>query len=184
MKTRSKILLGVGASILVILAYFAYIMVTTRSHSPAATATYSGENLDISVNYCRPFKKGRLIFGAEDDGALQPWGKYWRAGANEATQIKFAQDVVLGGQTLDAGEYVLYAVPGEGEWIIGINTELGRWGAFEVDHNLDVMQVSVPQGNLPTVQEQFLIDFTPTDDGVNLNLKWDKTVASVEIVAQ
>ena len=125
-----------------------------------------------------------MVFGPEADGALQPWGTYWRAGANEATQIKIDQDVSFGGKSLKAGEYVLYAVPGESAWIIGLNTELGRWGAFEVDHDLDVMQVQASPQDLSSVQEQFLIDFSPSANGVNLNLKWDKTMVPVEIVLE
>jgi hypothetical protein len=184
MKTRSKVLIGALIGILVIVAYFAYLLLTTRSHSPAATAEFASDQLNITVDYCRPYKKGRLIFGSEEEGALQPWGKYWRAGANEGTEITFEEDVVFGGKTLDAGSYVLYAIPGDGEWTIGLNSELGRWGAFEVDHNLDVLQVPAEERQLPSVVEQFLIDFSPTESGAALNLQWDKSLVSVMIEPQ
>lgn len=181
MTTRSKILIGLGTGILIIVGYFGYLFATTRSHSPADVAQFSSDSLTVDVTYCRPYKKGRLVFGSEEQDALQTYGDYWRVGANEATQVKFAQDVLFAGKPLKAGEYVLYAVPGANTWTIGLNSELGRWGALEVDHELDVMQVKVNSGPLAAVQEQFLIDFSPSESGVNLNLKWDQTLVPIEI---
>ena len=48
----------------------------------------AGEQAVIRVIYSRPAKNGREIFGKQT-----PFGKVWRTGANEATEIKFYQDV-------------------------------------------------------------------------------------------
>ncbi|MEJ0056894.1 MAG: DUF2911 domain-containing protein [Bacteroidota bacterium] len=63
-----------------------YGVLVVSKKSPIKTETYSDQGLDIKVVYCQPYKKGRVIFGEERDGALQPYGKYWRLGANAATQ--------------------------------------------------------------------------------------------------
>jgi len=139
----------------------------------------------MSDVYCQPYKKGRLIFGSAADGALQPYGEYWRMGANEATEIDINKDVVFGGKELSAGKYVVYAVPGATTWTIGLNSELGRWGAFEVDHELDVMQVEIPAGSSGEEYEQFTIEFEQADsDLVHMNLLWDTTKISVPIAVK
>lgn len=182
MNTRRIILLAILGIVLIAGAYISYSLATTTNHSPKTTATYNKDGLDVSVVYCQPFKKGRLIFGSAAEGALQPYGEYWRLGANAATQIKVNQDVMFGGKELAAGEYVVYAVPGASSWTIGLNTELERWGAFEVDHALDVMQVDVPVGSSNEEYEQFTIDFSEGGDGVvHMNLMWDKTKVPVPI---
>ncbi|MEM8887687.1 MAG: DUF2911 domain-containing protein [Bacteroidota bacterium] len=183
MSTRRIILLTILGIVLAFGGYIAYTLATTRNHSPKSTAEFSKDGLDMSVVYCRPYKKGRLIFGSSADGALQPYGEYWRMGANEATQIKINQTVNFGGQELAAGEYVVYAVPGESNWTIGLNSELGRWGAFEVDHELDIMQVEVSPGTAASEFEQFTIEFEEVDSAtVHMNLMWDKTKVPVPIV--
>ena len=177
-----KILLTVILGTIVIFgAIFAYMILTTRNHSPADMVSYKGTNMEVTVNYCRPYKKGRVIFGPKSEDALQPYGAYWRVGANEATEVQFGQDVSIMGKPLKAGTYVLYAVPGESDWTIGFNSDLGRWGYSEVDHDKDVLQVQAPHQRLPEIVEQLTIDFTEQDQGVFLNLKWDQSLVPIAI---
>jgi len=73
----------------------------------------------VKVIYGRPsLKKGKTF--AEQ----VPFNKPWRTGANEATEIKFYQDVMLGDQLVKAGTYVLVTIPGEKEWEIILNKNL------------------------------------------------------------
>ncbi|MFK7921418.1 MAG: DUF2911 domain-containing protein [Bacteroidia bacterium] len=183
MSTGKKILIGLGGAVVLILGFFAYIMLTTRSHSPKALAEFSNDNLKITVDYCQPYKKGRVIFGAEDSDALQPYGDFWRIGANEATEIEISEDVLFAGEPLAKGRYVLYAVPGETTWIIGLNSDLGRWGVPEVDHDLDVMQVEVEAQKLPTSLEQLTIDINEYEvEGAMVHIKWDKIDVPISIM--
>src|SRR5215212_2506616 len=55
---------------------------------------------DIEVDYSRPNKNKREIFGG-----LVPWDKVWRTGANAPTKIKFSADVKFGDKDVSAGEY-------------------------------------------------------------------------------
>jgi len=55
---------------------------------------------DVEVDYSRPNKNNREIFGG-----LVPYGKLWRTGANAVTKIKFSKPVTLGGKEIPAGEY-------------------------------------------------------------------------------
>ena len=181
--------IGIALVFLLLAGYFGmqYAKEQTKKHSPLDTAKYSAAGLDISVAYCRPFMKGRKVFGpqVEDEAnkALQPWGQYWRLGANEATEITFNKDVSFGGKPVKAGTYVMYAVPNPDSWTIGLNTELGRWGYSEVDHDLDVLQVEVPANETTSSTEQLTIDFSEKDDKILLNIKWAQAHAAVPIGA-
>jgi hypothetical protein len=167
---KKKLLIGLGAVVLLIAAAVGWVALGTLK-SPKDTVTHNG----ITITYCRPYKKGRVIFGGE--GSLQPYGKYWRLGANAATEITFAQDVTFGGKPVKAGMYVMYAVPGEQTWKIALNSENGRWGAREVDHSKDVMSFEVPAEHAAQPQEQFTI----TIDDENVNMAWDATVVRAPI---
>jgi len=181
---KKKIYIGLGIILVATIGFVGYIAFTTRAHSPSKTTEFSYEGLDIKVVYCQPYKKGRLIFGEEKDGALQPYGKYWRLGANEATEITFSKDINFAGNPVGAGTYRMYAVPGAATWQVTLNSELGKWGAMEADHALDVLKVDVPAGTAPSETEQFTINFGSDTTGIKMDFVWDKTLVSVPITLQ
>ena len=182
MSTRRIILLVFLGVVFILGGMVIYTMATTRNHSPKTTSDYSKDGLEMSIVYCQPFKKGRLIFGTTAEGALQPYGEYWRMGANEATEITINKAVNFGGKNLEAGSYVVYAIPNADTWTIGLNSELGRWGAWEVDHDLDIMQVEVAASPSSKEVEKFTIEFEEVDSAtVHMNLMWDRTKVPVPI---
>jgi hypothetical protein len=181
-----KILIGIAIIVIGIVGYGYYLGQTTKNHSPEAIAKYDGSALDITVNYCQPYKKGRLIFGNETDGALQPFGKKWRTGANEATEIEFTTDVMISGNTLEKGRYSLYTIPGEDQWVIAFNSNLGYWGAGlfsdPFDETKDALRVEVPLVRTVDVTEQFTISYDEImDNNVMMILKWDQTQVNIPI---
>ncbi len=178
------LLIIVGVVILAVSGYIAYRVLSSRKFSPPQITTYSYNGLDLKLVYCRPFKKGRLIFGESKDGALVPNNKYWRLGANEATEITLSKDVSVAGKPLKAGSYRVYAVPKELSWEISFNSELGKWGFDEPNYSLDVLKVDIPVERAPSVTEQFTITFTSDSAGVNMNLDWDKTHLRVPMALQ
>lgn len=182
MKKRTIIILVVLG---VIVAFFLYGTLVVSKRSPADTVVFSNAGIDYKVVYGRPYKKGRLIFGEESAGALQPYGKYWRIGANAATEITFTKDVTFGGTPVKAGTYRMYAIPGATTWTIGLNSEIGVYFAFrEPDYTLDVIKVEVPAGTAPSETEQFVINFSADGNTTNMDLVWDTTLIRVPIVAQ
>ncbi|MEM7299075.1 MAG: DUF2911 domain-containing protein, partial [Bacteroidota bacterium] len=94
----------------------------------------------IRVVYSRPQVKGRTVFGD-----LLKYGEMWRVGANESTEITFLSDVTIGGTSVKAGRYTLYAIPSESEWEIFISSDLDGWGhyTFKKDEST-VASVKVP----------------------------------------
>jgi hypothetical protein len=143
-KVVRRILIGVGILIMILGAAFMYLNHRNRTLSPPGSAELSHQGLTVSVNYSRPSVRDRLIFGTESEEALQPYGKYWRLGANEPTSITIDQDVLFNGNELEAGTYQLYAIPGEEKFIIGVNNEDRMWGATEPNYSLDLFRTEVP----------------------------------------
>lgn len=150
----------------------------TKSFSPEAVAETSQNGIKVKVMYGQPGKKGRLIFGREQDKALLPYGKVWRTGANEATLIEIGEDVFMGGKLVKAGTYSLFSVPDQSAWKIILNSETGQWGT-EYNDGRNLMNVEVPIRIRPSVQELFRIYFEEIPNGVNMVLSWDQTEALV-----
>ena len=179
-----KLFIILGILLLGGLAYFLYGILTTRSHSPVETTSISHKGLDVKVVYYRPYKKGRPIFGPEEEEALVPYDKYWRLGANDATEITFNKDVTFVNKAVQAGTYRMYAVPNQTSWQISLNSELGKFGYFEPNYALDVVKVEAPVTRTPDETEQFTITFDPDSTGVTMNFKWDKTLIRVPITME
>jgi hypothetical protein len=83
---------------------------------------------DITINYHRPLVNDRKVW----DG-LVPYGKVWRAGANENTTITFSDPVLIDGKPLDKGTYGLHMIPNADEWTIIFSKNSTSWGAFTYD---------------------------------------------------
>ncbi len=172
MKRILIVLAGIVA--LLVVAFFVLRSVT-KSNSPEAVAQFDQNGFTVQVNYCRPYKKNRSIFGG-----LIPYGEVWRTGANEATVIKFGQDVTVAGQPVKAGTYSLWTIPSQQGWIVIINSETGQWGT-SYNPKLDVLRAPVSIRSLSSPAEQFGITFVPEGNGTNMLLSWDTTEAVVPI---
>jgi hypothetical protein len=133
----------------------------------------------IKVTYARPAKKGREIFGA-----LEKFGAVYRLGANESTEIKFYKPVVVGGKTIPAGSYSLFAIPNKDKWTIIINKDTDRWGAYSYDETKDVARVDVSVNTLTAPVENLAMVFTGTEKDAVLNIGWDTTSVALPIQVQ
>jgi len=180
-----KLLIITGVALLILVGVLAYYrFFYAKSFSPESDISFGANGLQIHVNYNRPFKKGRLIFGEQKDGALVPFGKVWRTGANEATVFETNQDLKIKGQTLKAGNYSFWAIPGEQTWTIIFNSEYGQWG---IDYNglanrdpkNDILTVTVTAVQQDKEFEQFTIQFEGAGDEMEMILLWDKTLVAI-----
>ena len=178
-----KILIGIGVLFLAVVAFFGYGILFPAS--PPTTTNFSAQGLDITVSYSQPSKKGRVIFGDEASGALQPFGTYWRLGANAATEITFSQDVNFAGQAVAAGTYRMYAVPGASSFEISLNSELGVFvGVQEPDYTKDVVKVTAPVTAPASEVEVLTISFVDSGSEILMNIAWDTTLVAVPISVQ
>lgn len=130
----------------------------------------------VKVIYSRPQKKGRDIFGV-----LEQYGKVWRFGANESTEIRFFKKVTIGGKKIKAGTYSLFSIPNKDSWTIILNKQTDKWGAFSYDETKDVVRVNVLVKSISKPIEYFSITFTSKTDGINLVAGWDKTQIELPI---
>ncbi len=181
---KKYLLIVFGVIILAVAGYIAFRVLNSRQLSPSQTVTYQYQGLDVKVVYCRPSKRGRLIFGEAKDSALLPYGKYWRLGANEATEITFSKDVSFGGKSVQAGSYRLYAIPNAASWQVSLNSELGKWGYDEPNHTMDIITLEIPVETEGSPTELFTISFSESSSGMNMDMKWDTTHVSVPITTQ
>ena len=132
--------------------------------------------LTARVIYSRPKKEGRPVFGG-----LVEYGKLWRLGANEATEIEFYRPVMAGGKKIPKGRYTLYTIVNEKSWIFIINKETDIWGSFKYDAKKDVVRIEVPVQIInPSVEEMAMI-FEKSLNGTNLIIAWDNIKVSLPI---
>ena len=144
--------------------------------SPRASVMQVIGLTDVTVVYSRPGVKGRQIWGA-----LVPYDKVWRAGANEATTIKFSDDVVIGGTKLAAGTYSLHAMPGKDEWTVIFNSVADQWGSYSYDSAKDVVRVKV-KPEKADFREWMSFEFADlTTDAGKLVLRWENVAVPVTI---
>lgn len=128
------------------------------------------------VIYSRPQTNKRIIFGD-----LIEYNEVWRLGANEATEIEFFRDVVIGGKKVGKGRYTLYAIPTETKWTIIINKDTDTWGAFVYDQKKDVLRTDIPVHKLASPVEIFSMSFVKSEQGANLIISWENAGASLPI---
>lgn len=166
--------------IVALLAVIGYMdTLKTKSFSPEGEAVFKKDDLTVKVFYNRPYKKGREIFGA-----LVPYNKVWRTGANESTTFETNKDLIIEGKTLKAGKYSLWTIPGPESWTVIFNSEYGQWGINSKaeanrDPARDVLKVNVLAVQQNQVFEQFTISFEKTGEDAEMVLIWDKTLVAV-----
>jgi tetratricopeptide (TPR) repeat protein len=131
---------------------------------------------DITINYHRPLVKGRKVFGG-----LEPYGKVWRAGANENTTIEFSDPVTIEGKPLAKGIYGLHMIPGETDWTIIFSKNSTSWGSFSYDQAEDALRVTV-KSHPDEMHEALTFDFDdPKDNSVNIVMRWDKIAVPFKV---
>jgi len=163
-----KALIAIAALVAVAAVVMFYMNYRSRKLSPVDKAEISSGDLTVSIPYSRPSVRGRVIFGTEEEGALQPHGVYWRMGANESTEITLNRDVLFNGIPVKKGTYKIYAIPGAEEFEIRLNSELGTWGYSEPDAAMDVLTTKVPVQRTESHVEQYTITLEPRNEGIDM----------------
>jgi hypothetical protein len=151
---------------------------TTQVHpgkggSPHVRSEWTIHGANISIEYGRPFLKGRSV-GKE----VAPFGQPWRTGADEATTLKTDKPLKFGTLSVPAGTCTLYTLPGESEWQLIVSTRTGQWGIpYPEGQDLGRVPMKVTKTGSPV--EQLTISIDETAGGGNLRVEWGTTSASV-----
>jgi hypothetical protein len=150
---------------------------TTPQPSPTQTIKQNFGVGSIELSYSRPGKKDRKIMGA-----LVPFGKVWRTGANGATILSFSDDVSIGGTTVKSGKYGLLTIPNEKKWTIIITKDLTVNQPALYKPENDVVRVDADVMATPFTTENFTINFgNITGSSCVLQLMWENTYVQFPI---
>lgn len=158
----------------ILLFQFSYTQLQSPVASPRAKVSQKVGLVNINLDYSRPSKKGRTIFGN-----IVPFDQIWRTGANQATSISFSDDIKINNQLVEAGEYHVYSVPRENSLDLVIYKKTDEWGSLKsFDESLIKARVSSDFYDLPFSIETFTISFGDISNaGASLNISWDNKIA-------
>jgi hypothetical protein len=152
--------------------------------SPHDTVNATVGDAKITIAYGRPYTKDpksgekRKIWGA-----LVPYSKVWRMGANEATLLTTDKEISIGGSAIAPGTYSLFLQPEEGGAKLIVNKQTGQWGT-KYDQAQDLVRVDLMKQPLDTPVEQFTIAVDKTGDGGLLKLMWENVAYSAPIAVK
>lgn len=140
--------------------------------SPRENVSGKINTATISIDYGSPSMRGRKIWGA-----LVPFDKIWRAGANEATTFETDKDLIVEGEKLPAGKYSLFIIPNEKECIVIFNKKSDQWGVYNYSKDLDQLRVEVSPKKETKSAEKLL--FIVKDNKVAL--LWDNWMIALNV---
>jgi Protein of unknown function (DUF2911) len=131
---------------------------------------------DITIHYHRPLVNDRKVWDA-----LVPYGKVWRAGANENTTITFSDPVQVEGKPLDKGTYGLHMIPNADEWTIIFSKNSTSWGSFTYDEKEDALRVTV-KPKAADMHNALTYDFNDLQkDSAVVELEWEKVAVPFKV---
>ena len=150
---------------------------TTEIHpgkggSPHVKTTWMIDGANISIEYGRPFLKGR------PESQLMPPGTPWRTGADEQTTLVTDKALTFGSLSVPAGTYGIHTVPGANEWQLIISKRESGWG-IPYPEGQDLGRVPMKVGKTSSPVEQLTISIDDTATGGALRIEWGTTSASV-----
>jgi hypothetical protein len=171
------ILIAVGVLVLGVFVGVRAAQEKKPKPSPAAKASCElGGGKTLTIDYSSPRAKGRKIYGG-----LVPYGEVWRAGANEATTFVTDADLTVGGKTVPAGNYTIFAIPDKNKWTLVISKKTGEWGTPYPGADSDFARIEMTASTLPAAVENFTIAFDKSAGGCSMHLDWETTRASIDI---
>jgi Protein of unknown function (DUF2911) len=128
--------------------------------------------MHVVIDYGRPSKRGRTIFGG-----VVPYNTIWRTGANAATAFKIDRDAMLGSARVPAGEYTLFSLPASDAWTLVVSKKTHEWGT-EYDSTMDLARIPMRVTTTSAPVEMFTISVDPK--GV-LSFAWDTRQGSLRL---
>jgi hypothetical protein len=152
---------------------------SSRPSPPAKAECKLPGGKSVTVDYSSPRAKGRKIFGG-----LVPYDKVWRAGANEATTLVTDSDLDVGGTTVPAGSYTIFAIPNPDKWTLVISKKTGEWGTAYPGPSNDLARIDMKASKLSSPLENFTIAFDQSGTACTMHMDWENTRASIDVAAK
>jgi hypothetical protein len=152
---------------------------SSRPSPPAKAECKLAGGKTLIIDYSSPRAKGRKIYGD-----LVPYGKVWRAGANEATTFVTDTDLTVGGTAVPAGGYTMFVIPNADKWTLVISRKTGEWGTAYPGPSEDLTRIDMKASKLSAPVENFTIALDHGSGGCTMNIDWETTRASVSITGK
>lgn len=142
--------------------------------SPRATVRGAVAGARIVIDYGRPSRRGRVIFGN-----VVPFNSVWRTGANAATTVAFDKDLVMGAVPVRAGTYTLFSFITPTGWDLIVNKRAGEWGTdYDPSADLARIPMELDRSASPAVEQ-----FTIAVEGDGIVMAWDTWKAKLPVRA-
>ena len=178
---------------LVLLAILAAMMISAlpalaqqKRLSPHETISTVVDGGRVVIVYGRPYttKPGTTV-ARKIWGGLVPYGKVWRAGADEATFLVAQKSLVFGDTTIPAGAYTLFLLPqADGSAKLIVSKDVGQWGE-EYNEQNDIARVDLTKATLDKSVDQFTIAIVKNKGGGGvIKLSWENTEYSAAFTTQ
>jgi hypothetical protein len=178
MRSKGMRLTAIAAAL--IAAFGSILVIAQRQRaSPHETVEVMLNGKRVSISYGRPYAKGRKIMGA-----LVPYDKVWRTGADEATKLTTETDLMIGNISVPPGSYSIFTLPSASGWKIIVNKVADQWGAFQYNAGEDVGRADMKVRTLGDPVEQFTIKLSGSGKSGTLTMAWETTEASIAIEAK
>jgi Protein of unknown function (DUF2911) len=148
--------------------------------SPHEKVSVTINGAQITIEYGRPYMKGRKIMGG-----LVPYGQVWRTGADEATTLTTTKALDIAGLKVPAGSYALFTLPDQNGWKLIVNKTAKQWGAFNYDQSKDLGRTDMTVGHVDHPVEEFTI--TLASHGGNhgiLKMEWENTAVTAPFTVE
>jgi hypothetical protein len=137
----------------------------------------AGLMTQIKIMYSRPQAKGRTVFGG-----IVEYGKEWRIGANETTEVTFYSPVRIGDAILFPGTYAMYIIPEKDNWTLKFHPTVNGWGVYNFDFSKELASVQSKVSNTPENVEALSITMYESDSGaVHIKIGWADSMAEFPI---
>lgn len=130
------------------------------------------------VNYGRPSKRGRTIWGG-----LVPWGRWWMPGADQATILTTSKPIAFTGLEVPAGDHTLYMLMAEERTDLVVNNQVGQFHThYDPSQNLGKVEMTMTRVAPPVEQMTFTVESTAM--GGRLTLSWDDRAYSAAFMVR
>ncbi len=147
--------------------------------SPPAQTSVTIAGKAIRVNYSAPSMRGRKIFGG-----LEPYGRVWRAGANDATALHTDANLDIGGLSVPKGDYTLFVYLDPKQWQLVVSKATGEWGLdYDASRDLGRVKMDMSKPAKPVETYKMTLSIVGANKG-KLRLEWENTVAEVPITVK
>ncbi len=131
----------------------------------------------VKIMYSRPAAKGREIFGG-----LVKYGKAWRIGANETTEVTFYSPVRIGDEMLFPGTYAMYITPEKDSWKLTFHPTVNGWGIYKFDFSKDLASLSAkPMKSSETIENLSIVMYKADSGNVHIKIGWGDSMAEFPI---